>query len=176
MLVRSSVPFDQRVRPSKYPLSATKNNTHEQAWLSLHLAASRIYLNKNEQQCCGGGGASGGRRAGHLLRRHHKSAAQRRPAPPPADGLPISARVIGHPCGHCLACRNTLFDGHKQRSTSTPSRVYGMKWTFSRLSIDLAASLAVVSAKNHKRQRRKRQSITAKREKSQTPNRNTNLT
>jgi len=29
--------------------------------------------------------------------------------------------------------------------------------------------IAVVSAKNHKRQRRKRQSVTAKREKSQTP-------
>jgi len=29
--------------------------------------------------------------------------------------------------------------------------------------------VAVVSAKNHKRQRRKRQSVTAKREKSQTP-------
>ena len=30
--------------------------------------------------------------------------------------------------------------------------------------------VAVISAKNHKRQRRKRQSVTAKREKSQTPN------
>ena len=29
--------------------------------------------------------------------------------------------------------------------------------------------VAVISAKNHKRQRRKRQSVTAKREKSQTP-------
>jgi len=29
--------------------------------------------------------------------------------------------------------------------------------------------IAVISAKNHKRQRRKRQSVTAKREKSQTP-------
>ena len=39
--------------------------------------------------------------------------------------------------------------------------------------------VAVVSAKNHKRQRRKRQSVTAKREKSQTPkilNRNISLT
>ena len=39
--------------------------------------------------------------------------------------------------------------------------------------------VAVISAKNHKRQTRKRQSVTAKREKSQTPkglNRNTNLT
>jgi len=37
--------------------------------------------------------------------------------------------------------------------------------------------VAVISAKNLKRQRRKRQSVTAKREKSQTPNvnRNTNL-
>jgi len=31
------------------------------------------------------------------------------------------------------------------------------------------AGVAVISAKNHKRQRRKRQSVTAKREKSQTP-------
>jgi len=36
--------------------------------------------------------------------------------------------------------------------------------------------VAVVSSKNHKRQRRKRQSVTAKREKSQSLNRNTNLT
>jgi len=40
--------------------------------------------------------------------------------------------------------------------------------------------VAVISAKNHKRRRRKRQSVTAEREKSQTPkkglNRNTNLT
>jgi len=33
----------------------------------------------------------------------------------------------------------------------------------------LKFGIAVISAKNHKRQRRKRQSITAKREKSQTP-------
>jgi len=31
------------------------------------------------------------------------------------------------------------------------------------------ARVAVISAKNHKRQRRKRQSVTARREKSQTP-------
>jgi len=39
--------------------------------------------------------------------------------------------------------------------------------------------VAVISSKNHKRQRRKRQSVTAKREKSQNAkdlNRNTNLT
>ena len=34
---------------------------------------------------------------------------------------------------------------------------------------NLKIRVAVISAKNHKRQRRKRQSITAKREKSQTP-------
>jgi len=33
----------------------------------------------------------------------------------------------------------------------------------------LKIGVAVISAKNHKRQRRKRQSVTAKREKSQTP-------
>ena len=39
------------------------------------------------------------------------------------------------------------------------------------MSFEVAAALwvAVISAKNHKRQRRKRQFITAKREKSQTP-------
>jgi len=38
----------------------------------------------------------------------------------------------------------------------------------SQLMIQLA-QVAVISAKNHKRQRRKRQSVTAKQEKSQTP-------
>jgi len=37
------------------------------------------------------------------------------------------------------------------------------------LSILLITWVAVISAKNNKRQRRKRQSVTAKREKSQTP-------
>jgi len=39
------------------------------------------------------------------------------------------------------------------------------------ITLDLSARkmVAVISAKNHKRQRRKRQSVTAKREKSQTP-------
>ena len=36
-------------------------------------------------------------------------------------------------------------------------------------SHSVASRVAVISAKNHKRQRRKRQSVTAKREKSQTP-------
>jgi len=36
--------------------------------------------------------------------------------------------------------------------------------------------VAVISAKNHKRQRRKRQSVTTKREKSQTPKFETTIT
>jgi len=39
----------------------------------------------------------------------------------------------------------------------------------SELAIRRQSWVAVISAKNHKRQRRKRQSVTAKREKSQTP-------
>jgi len=37
------------------------------------------------------------------------------------------------------------------------------------VSMNYECRVAVTSAKNHKRQRRKRQSVTAKREKSQTP-------
>ena len=44
-------------------------------------------------------------------------------------------------------------------------------------ALNSGVRVAVISAKNHKRQRRRRQSVTAKREKSQTPrfDRNTNL-
>jgi len=40
---------------------------------------------------------------------------------------------------------------------------------FAAVSHNYFYRVAVISAKNHKRQRRKRQSVTAKREKSQTP-------
>ena len=40
----------------------------------------------------------------------------------------------------------------------------------STLEVSRQRRVAVIGAKNHKRQRRKRQSVTAKREKSQTPN------
>jgi len=48
---------------------------------------------------------------------------------------------------------------------------------YARFGIGIEHGVTVMSAKNHKRQRRKRQSVTAKREKSQTPKvyRNTNL-
>ena len=55
-----------------------------------------------------------------------------------------------------------------------------MNWLLFKYSSSLPNFLrvAVISAKNHKRQRRKRQSVTAKREKSQLQglNRNTNVT
>jgi len=41
--------------------------------------------------------------------------------------------------------------------------------SFQRIIFYPLVRVAVISAKNHKRQRRKRQSVTAKREKSQTP-------
>jgi len=56
---------------------------------------------------------------------------------------------------------------NSQNFLLTPRKFLFIKW------------VSVISAKNHKRQRRKRPSVTAKREKSQTPkvlNRITNLT
>jgi len=48
----------------------------------------------------------------------------------------------------------------------TISLIWALLLTSAQLAI---RRVAVISAKNHKRQRRKRQSVTAKREKSQTP-------
>jgi len=50
-------------------------------------------------------------------------------------------------------------------------RAQGFVYSLSLLKFDLqqVIGIAVIRAKNHKRQRRKSQSVTAKREKSQTP-------
>jgi len=74
---------------------------------------------------------------------------------------------------------NSVHDNHTP-STFNQSRRFTMKVTtkimrrklkigFALLKSNRPTGVAVISAKNHKRQRRKRQSVTAKREKSQTP-------
>jgi len=51
--------------------------------------------------------------------------------------------------------------------TQFHEKVIHMEFPYDYLNV--IERVAVISAKNHKRQRRKRQSVTAKREKSQTP-------
>ena len=59
----------------------------------------------------------------------------------------------------------TSFKRSRQIKNMIPKFFFTNSW----LSSDIDIRVAVISAKNHKRQRRKRQSVTAKREKSQTP-------
>jgi len=60
-----------------------------------------------------------------------------------------------------------LFSGRRHLNVGYGWRAYEVDGEC--LSKCLIRWVAVISAKNHKRQRRKRQSVTAKREKSQTP-------
>jgi len=64
----------------------------------------------------------------------------------------------------CLGCRCIHSKWHFVALHSRILRLHFLRHTFYTL-----VRVAVISAKNHKRQRRKRQSVTAKREKSQTP-------
>jgi len=70
-----------------------------------------------------------------------------------------------------------LFDAKARRFSQTPNQFHGLYFPFLLCSAEVQPYFVaecyrwvpVISAKNHKRQRRKRQSVTAKREKSQTP-------
>ena len=56
-----------------------------------------------------------------------------------------------------------------RKDRDIPNGNHLFDWKFIRQKKAYSERVAVISAKNHKRQRRKRQSVTAKREKSQTP-------
>jgi len=56
--------------------------------------------------------------------------------------------------------------GYPTERYARATKKYSTDWTY---SVSENFRVAVISAKNLKRQRRKRQSVTAKREKSQTP-------
>jgi len=59
--------------------------------------------------------------------------------------------------------------GRKHKLSNNREKHNARKSTLTGLTLPKSWRVAVISAKNHKCQRRKRQSVTAKREKSQTP-------
>ena len=86
----------------------------------------------------------------------------RRATEPSRGGVPQNRQDRGkHACGQAVCT------GQAALSRAIPFKARNDE----RLSevIGAVGRVAIISAKNHKRQRRKRQSVTAKREKSQTP-------
>ena len=65
--------------------------------------------------------------------------------------------------GEILECQRIKMSGNRQEKPRLALKVQGKLWDVKKIRV------AVISAKNHKRQRRKRQSVTAKQEKSRTP-------